>query len=163
MRRFLVLVGCVGVAVTAAVGASSSLAGASPAPVRPGQIFNGFVNGQPAQATVHVACPPNHRPGTLGHPAPGQTVEAQRSVDQQPAGYTGAGHRISVDLHLQHPVPHVMHLAYLSAYGVNMPISTSILVPCNGEGDAVFSTVNGGPTAQSLTVHVMLVSPSTGG
>jgi hypothetical protein len=152
MRRLFLFVASVAVASTVIMGAAQ----AQTAPIRPGQIFNGFVNGSLNNATIQMACAGPVRPGQLGHPAAGQTLNVERSLDLRPNGFTGGAHRVSVDLRLRFPIPHTVHLADFSAYG-SKALPTRILIPCAGDGNAVFSPVNGGPSARPVTVHVNLV------
>ncbi len=155
MRRLLLFVASATIATAMAVSAAAA-AGASVAPIRPDQIFNGFVNGQLKNATIRMACVGPVRPGQLGHPAGGQTLATARGLDLQPSGYTGTAHMISADLRLRFPIPHTVHLTDFAVYGTkNLP--TRIEIPCAGEGEAVFTPISGGPSARSVSVHVNLV------
>ncbi len=144
------------VALATMVAAGSAGAQSTSNPIGPGQIFNGFVNGQLKDATIQMACAGPVRPGDLGHPAAGQTVEVERGLDVQPSGFTGDSHQVSADLKLRFPIPHTVHLADFGHYGTkNIP--TKILIPCAGDGTVVFRPVHGGPSARAQTVHVFLV------
>jgi hypothetical protein len=153
MRRFVVFVASVAIATTVAFGSAG--AQTSVDPIQPGQIFNGFVNGSRTDATITMACAGPVRPGQLGHPAAGQTLEVRRGLDLQPSGYLGTSRHIRVDLQLRFPIPHTVHLADFWTYRTQA-LPTRIMIPCAGDGQAVFTPVNGGPDARPLTVHVLL-------
>jgi hypothetical protein len=154
MHRLFVFVASVALATGVAVGSAGAQSAGNP--IDPGQIFNGFVNGQLKDATIHMACAGPVRPGDLGHPAAGQTVEVERGLDLRPSGFMGNGHQVSADLKLRFPIPHTVHLADFAHYGVkNIP--TRILIPCAGDGTVVFRPLNGGSSARAQTVHVFLV------
>ncbi len=155
MRRSSLFAVSVAIAVMVAVGSAG--AQTSGDPIRPGQIFNGFVNGSLKDATIKMACGATPRPGALGHPAAGQTLEVARGLDLQPSGFTGRTSRISVDMRLRRPVPHTVHLADFSTYAT-VALPTSITIPCAGSGDVVFSPFHGGPSARSVAIHVLLVN-----
>ena len=61
----------------AAVAATPATAHAQdPIPIRPGQYFNGYVNGHPpGQAIIWTACFGPTTPGETGHPLANQTIE----------------------------------------------------------------------------------------
>jgi hypothetical protein len=155
MRRLFLFVASVALATSVGVGASAT-AQASTYPIGPSQIFNGFVNGSLKDATIQMACAGPVRPGQLGHPAPGQTVGVSRGLDLQPSGFTGNASQVSVDLQLRFPIPHTVHVATFSNYGTKA-IPTRIMLPCAGDGNAVFTPINGGSSARPVTVHVFLV------
>ncbi|MDQ1465623.1 MAG: hypothetical protein QOH10_38 [Actinomycetota bacterium] len=128
--------------------AGPALAGTH-ARVRPGQTFNGFVNGhrgirQPV--TVFVGCFGPIVPGATGHPFDGQTVTV-RLTDEPGAdsGATGDA-ATTIEAFFGAPPPAVESPASSASgstvtfgrYGVVKPIPTAIDLPCSGNGQVTF-------------------------
>jgi hypothetical protein len=153
--------------VFAALAMSSALAGfvlaGSPAVaannVGPGQAFVGRVNGSFSDATVTVICPGPG--GHKGHPMSGQKLEV---IPPPPVafgvkvsvGTTGtAGRRIVARFSKDPSVA-----TSIGQFSVNMPIPTSLLLPCGGSGKVVFRPVPTSPTARPSVVSVRFVNPA---
>ncbi len=131
---------------------TTSVAAAELAPIRPGQLFNGFVNDQRPRATISMACFGPIRPAQTGHPMAGQQLSVSRSLDV-PGGNTGsAGTRIKVMIGGAHPV----RAAIFTHYGTQ-PLPTWLMLPCGGEGMVRFVPEPTSATAGSDVVHVSFV------
>ena len=133
-----------------AVGVASS-AGASPVAatgkIGPDQYFRGLVNassGQPYPAVIRMACFGPIRPGQLGHPFAGQTVEVQQvpitAAATTDLGFTGpSGTEIGAFFGPLPPTPSQGGSPVIfQYYGVPEPIPTSELLPCGGSGTVAF-------------------------
>jgi hypothetical protein len=150
-------------ALTAVVGGLAAAPAATaavqdPLPIGPNQSFVGLVNGDQSNATIKMACAGPVQPGELGHPWPNQYTEVELSPLGQVAGFTGQARSIRATLIA--PVPATTPppiLATFDSYYVQIPISTSLLLPCGGPGKIDFAPVLGGPLARSWDVNVTFV------
>ncbi len=116
---------------------ASGEAAAAPAPIGPQQHFAGLVNGKQGSVTVQVVCPGpagKHRTGPVRS---GQTMAVAAEAD----GHGDTGVFSQVYAWFQ-PVPSGAKPVMLSfsQYGVRQRIPHSVLVPCGGTGQAVFSS-----------------------
>ncbi|MEZ0070458.1 hypothetical protein ABIA32_006511 [Streptacidiphilus sp. MAP12-20] len=144
-------------ALTAVCVPTASATGVvDPAPIGPGQLFTGLVNGTDVQAQINMACYGPVLPGVTGHPLPGQTVEvlpapASGTTD---VGYTGtAADRIDAGFGPSATTAPVT----LTYYAVKVAIPTSLVLPCSGTGTVLFSPVPTSPSARSATLTVRYV------
>ncbi len=137
------------VAVAAGLVLTTGSAAAQQA-IGPNQSFSGVVNGSTANATVYVLCPGPVYPTSKGHPTGNQSWE----VVQGGAGFTGsAGTRVVATFAADSSAP-----VTFTEYHVAAPIPTSLLLPCQGTGLAVFTPEPTSPTAKSATVTVRFVN-----
>jgi hypothetical protein len=150
-------------AVTAATAATAAVAAVQdPLPITPNTYFSGLVNGLPAQGQIQVVCA---TAAAVGHPAPGQSVEAvvASTVAGANAGYTGtAAHALTVQIATESanpvtPIGTVSLIGVLTGFYENLAIPTTITLPCTGTGVVSFSPTPTSPTAQVATVQVKLV------
>ncbi|PZS23754.1 MAG: hypothetical protein DLM54_00795 [Acidimicrobiales bacterium] len=143
-------------------------AGAFPLPggnqVRPNHTFGGLVNrsnGFSSPATIRMACFGPVRPGQVGHPMAGQSVEVFRpEAIRGHFGNTGAkGHSIEayVGGSSANAIPPEMYVATFYRYDVAKAIPTSLELPCGGGGVVTFAPRPGSPTAHPATVAVNFV------
>lgn len=137
------------VAIASAVALVTGGALATPAmadggQVGPKQYFYGEVFGLPssaAQNTIRVNCA---GPETTGHPAAGQYVAAHQIFPPvtTTAGYTG-NFGTEIDVNFIYSVGTITVVtptfAKLTFYDTKAEIPTSLTVPCNGSGVAVFT------------------------
>jgi hypothetical protein len=139
-------------------------------PIGPDQYFAGEVNGNLGQSALSVqGCSPSAGSGASGQLLPGQTVEVTRFVVPPPGpgghivGYTGDAQSISADLEVSLPNPPLIyrvHIADLTAYNTKAPFPFMLSIPCDAAVTAVFSPINGGPTAMDSDVALGLESPA---
>jgi hypothetical protein len=146
MRRLVVAAAILGLL---ALGFTAG-AGALPVPgtgkIGPDQYFRGLVNGstgQPYPAIIRMACFGPIRPGQLGHPFAGQTVEVQQVPLTAGAngdlGFTGPhGTQIGAFFGPLPPSSQGGSPVLFQYYGVPEPIPTSELLPCGGPGTVAF-------------------------
>lgn len=125
-------------------GALAAPAMADGGQVGPKQYFHGEVFGLPssnAQNTIQVACA---GPESTGHPVAGQYVAAHQFFPPVTAtyGYTG-NFGTEIDVNLIYSVGTITVVtpifAKLTFYDTKAEIPTSLTVPCNGTGVAVFA------------------------
>ncbi|WUH89068.1 hypothetical protein OG900_02260 [Streptomyces sp. NBC_00433] len=139
---------------------SAGAATASPLPIGPGQTFVGQVNGVTIGAVIKVGCFGPVTPSSTGHPLSGQTVSVQliagNAPDQATVGYTGTS--ATHDLAGFGPASSVTAATDIKAYGLGVPIPTSLNLPCYGTGTVGFVPAPTSPTAQTATVAVTYVS-----
>ena len=139
------------VAATAAPASAADLVG-------PNQYFEGLVNGQARQATVHIVCLGPPQPYQLGRPAPGQVVAVRRASPSGPTatGFTGGAAREIVAFFS--PSASNAPEVRLTQYDVAVPVPTSFLLPCTGTGRVIFWATPPSSTARTYTVAVTFVS-----
>jgi hypothetical protein len=119
-------------------GALAIPASAQAVTVGPHQYFLGKVLGLTSATAPNVIAVVCAGPVATGHPAPGQSVEVQLFLPpvNTTLGYTGnSAKEIDADLIWSRgPVTVVTFVAALTSYFVQVPIPTSITVPCSGSG-----------------------------
>lgn len=130
--------------VLVAGGALATPAMADGGQVGPRQYFHGEVFGltsSTAQNVIQVACA---GPETTGHPVAGQYVAAHQFFPPVATtyGYTG-NFGTEIDVNLIYSVAAITVVtptfAKLTFYDTKAEIPTSLTVPCNGTGVAVFT------------------------
>ncbi|MBO0867442.1 MAG: hypothetical protein J2P15_02660 [Micromonosporaceae bacterium] len=143
-----------GLAATPAVAAPA--AGPPVVPIGPHQFFSGLVNGVATESTIKVVC---IGPGSVinGHPVAGQTIGVALLAQPAPtgSGYTGDAAK-SIDA--SEPVSDTAApIAVFSVYE-NQPLSTSLVLPCDGTITIVFNPApNVGGRSSSVLVHLVNV------
>jgi hypothetical protein len=162
-----------------AAGAALMLAGPALAqpiqtPIGKKQYFAGQVNGNMGSSVLSVVgCPsPVSAVAATGNGTilPGQTVSAFHFLVPPPVpvgsdflGYTGAAHKVSVDLEvafIQDPLIYEVHIADLTAYNTTVSLPLGLTVPCsNATFTMVFTPVNGGAKAMDSDVKLTLGTP----
>jgi hypothetical protein len=143
-----------------AVGALATASPAQAAPVGsgsvgPDQYFTGEVFGNTGQSVIDVVCT---AAATTGHPEAGQTVEVLQVYPPVTTtiGYTG-DEAVEIDTTLVYPTVasgSPTSIATFTEYGLQLPIPTSITVPCTGGGVMSFSPYpldSGTPSNVSVT------------
>lgn len=125
--------------------------------VAPGQAFTGRVNGSFSHATVIVICP---GPARTGHPAAGQTLEVLSPLPPVVAGTTISvgqtgtlGRAIVARFSDDRSQATTFH-----DYFVDLPIPTTLVLPCTGTGRVAFRPAPFGPGARTSVVSVTYVS-----
>ena len=135
--RSIIRSAAVAAAIIACVGAGGGVALAQ-APIKPRQHFAGIVNGQEGSAVVYTVCPgpiTQHRFGPLKG---GQTMAVAQTAHGP--GYTGPFSQVySWFQPLPAGATRPVTLTF-TQYGVAQKIPTSVRVPCDGTGQAVFSS-----------------------
>lgn len=175
VRQLLVVAATLAiVAASAGTLAAPAAAQASPPPIQPNQYFAGEVNGNIASSVLSVlGCPPPGTPTSnppTGYPMPGQSVSARWFPVPPPVafgshwlGYTGQAHKIRVDLVTSlanPPLVSVTPITTLVGYGVPVPISRFLSLPCNATYRMVFTPLDGGRSAVRSRVDLTLASPT---
>lgn len=140
------------VAFTAS-GAFAAPAG-DPAPIGPNQFFIALVNGKTADAVITVACPFPLTAGELGSPLPGQYVEVEPEASgaASPFGFTGSAANSIAAVFAPSSV--VSESLVINDYFVQVPIPTTLKVPCSGSGVVSFDPAPDSATARAATVSV---------
>lgn len=127
----------VAAAIIACVGASGGVALAQ-TPIKPKQHFAGIVNGQEGSAVVYTVCPGPITAHRFGRLAGGQTMAVAQTASGP--GYTGP---LSQVYSWFQPLPagaaSPVTLTF-TQYGVPQNIPAPVRVPCDGTGQAVFSS-----------------------
>jgi hypothetical protein len=106
-------------------------------PVGPHQHFVGLVNGSNRAPIVKVACPGPVQKGGVGAVVGGQTVTATEA--RKGRGYTGPFSQVYAWFAPAGGTPAPTELT-ISTYGTRVGIPSTILVPCGGSGQVVFSS-----------------------
>jgi hypothetical protein len=134
-------------------GPASAAAGLSR--IGPNQAFVGLVNGKHNHATIEVICP---GPTRTGHPLRGQTLDVHGGVDDLP-GFTGSrANEIVATL----PTTSVTFSVVFTHYDMPAPIPVSLVLPCGGKSQVIFSPVPTSRTAIADHVAVTFFSPAMG-
>jgi len=171
MTRLRRLLAAAAAAALGALVSGPALAQTSAAqPIGPDQYFAGEVNGNLGQSVLSVqGCSPSAGSGASGQLLPGQTVEVTRFLVPPPGpgghivGYTGNAQSISADLEVSLPNPPLVyrvHIADLTTYNTKAPLPFMLSIPCDATVTAVFSPINGGPSAMNSDVALALQSPA---
>lgn len=155
-RRLRTLLPTAAAFASVAFTASAAFAGpvVDPAPIGPNQFFVALVNGKPADAVITVVCPFPPAPGAVGSPLPGQYVEVEPEASgvAGPFGYTGsAANSIAA---VFGPTSVISQVVVIHDYFVQVPIPTTLKVPCSGSGVVAFAPAPGSATAHSASVSV---------
>jgi hypothetical protein len=158
MIRRLAGVGAVVGALAVCPGAVAAVP--DPVAIGPNQAFLGSVNDASSNAEIQMACFGPVRPGEVGHPFSGQSLEVElaSSASAGPFGFTGDAHEIDATFALPSAAGSTSELlAKFSSYYVVAAISTGAVFPCYGHGDIAFTPVAGGPLARPWNVEVTFV------
>ena len=124
-------------AIVACLAASGGVALAQ-TPIKPKQHFVGIVNGQEGSAVVYTVCP-----GPVGHHRFGPVKGGQTLAVAQTAhgvGYTGPFSQIYAWFQPLPPGESTPVKLTFTEYGVAQDIPATVRVPCEGTGQAVFSS-----------------------
>jgi hypothetical protein len=163
-------------ATAAALALAAALAPAAHAdviaPVGPNEYFTATVNGGPsptatAEPVIKVVCPGPATAGELGHPASGQTVQANElfppiTSSASQVGFTGSAAK-EIEAIISWPdVSPTSGIPTYSAppiqifyFGLAYQIPTTLYLPCGGNGVVSFVPIPTSPTAQGVAVHVL--------
>jgi hypothetical protein len=106
-------------------------------PVKPGQHFNGVVNGRRSAVTIKVVCGGPVSAGETGPVASGQPVSVAKAAHGR--GYTGFFSQVYFWVNPPPGGPQPMSLTY-TAYSTPQTIPTTFHVPCGGQGTVEFSS-----------------------
>jgi hypothetical protein len=162
MLRRLLVVTFTFVVATCVVGAGADAATMSNR-VGPDQYFGALVNGQngvAAPAPIQMACFGPIRPGQMGHPMAGQTIEVVRPVSTADnLGFTGeSANSIVAFFGAPPPTPSARNVAF-KVYDVAKKIPTSLVLPCAGSGFVFFVPLPMlPPDSRAATVRVSYLS-----
>jgi len=158
------MTGLITAALSVTLSAAASAARApvpDPVPIRPNQLFRGFVNGHPpGTAVIKVLCP---GPAQTGHPIPRQpvVVKPAPSPTSTDTGFTGSlGTKIVASLNFG-PTPAIVHIATFTSYFVTVNIPITITVPCSGSGAVFFTPAPGSSTAKPAILPVKFLNVGT--
>lgn len=138
--------------------AASAAAVTDPAPIGQNQLFIGLVNGKTADATVYVACPGPVTAGETGTAISGQYVEVEPEAAGSTSlfGYTGsAADSITA---IFGPSAVANQGVVIHDYFVQVPIPSTLKLPCSGSGVVSFDPTPTSATARSFTVTVTYVN-----
>ncbi len=130
--------------------------------IGPNQYFAGSVNGQSgvvSPAAIKMACFGPIKPGQMGHPMKGQTVEVFRPVAILTTdGFTGNATSITAFFGPPPPsaVASMTDTVTFHQYEVMKKIPTSLLLPCAGMGNVYF-IAGPGPISRPAVVQVTFV------
>lgn len=130
-------------------------------PILPNQWFSGVVNGQTANATIHMVCP-GPATGRTGHPASGQTLSVNR--EPAPAGTTDLGFTGSAGTSIAAaPVPSstTNTPVIFTEYFRPSALPTTWTLPCEGDGRIDFTPRPTSSTARTAHVTVHFVNIAT--
>lgn len=160
MRALVPTLTALALAGLAAPTASADVA----VPVGPNQYFTAAVNpGVASSGTVpqiKVICPGPIVVGETGHPVSGQYVEAYEiypPITAQSPGFTGsAAHEIDA-LFSGPSAAFVNPPVVINAYFVQVPIPTTLNLPCGGSGTVSFVPIPTSSTARGYAVAVQYV------
>jgi hypothetical protein len=117
--------------VVAVTGAEAS------APIRPNQHFSGLVNGSHSMPVVYTVCAGPTWAGRTGPVAGGQTMAVVRA--SKGAGFTGPFGQVYAWFAQDSSGTAPQELKF-TAYGVAQSIPAGLQVPCDGPGQAEFSS-----------------------
>ncbi len=110
---------------------------AASAPIKPHQHFYGLVNGGKNTPVVYTVCAGPIWPGRMGSVVGGQTMSVVRATNG--AGFTGPFRQVYawfVPGSASKPPP----MLHFTNYGVAQVIPATVQVPCDGPGQAEFSS-----------------------
>jgi hypothetical protein len=142
------------VVVLSALGVGALPADAS-APIKPHQHFSGLVNGSAATPVVYTACGGPVWEGRTGPVVGGQTMEVVRAVTGH--GSTGLFRQVYAWF-AQDSSGTPPRMLKVTEYRVPQAIPATVVVPCNGPGQAVFSSCPyGAPCAAGFVSDVVKV------
>ena len=136
MRRVVRLL-FVGLLLLTSVLVSAASPVAASAPIKPNQHFFGLVNGNKNKPVVYTVCAGPMSEGRTGPVAGGQTMSVVRSAKATLHGPVPAGICMVRAGHLGHPAADAdVH----ARDGAPQPIPPKVQVPCDGPGQADFSS-----------------------
>jgi hypothetical protein len=120
-----------------AFGGAAGEAAAAQVPINPQQHFTGLVNGKKSGVVVGTVCPGPAIKHRYGPVQKGQTMAVVAAA--KGSGYTGPFSQVYAWLQ---PAPAGTQPVILTfkQYGAPQRIPGSVRVPCNGTGEAVFSS-----------------------
>ena len=136
MRRVVRLV-FVGLLVLTSVSVGGASPVAASAPIKPNQHFSGLVNGSKNKPVVYTVCAGPMSEGRTGPVAGGQTMSVARSAKGD--GYTGPFRQVYAWF-VQDTSGTPPQTLTFTRYGVPQPIPPKVQVPCDGPGQADFSS-----------------------
>jgi hypothetical protein len=136
MRRVVrvLVVDLLSIASVLALAASPA---AASAPIKPNQHFFGLVNGSKNKPVVYTVCAGPIWEGRTGPVAGGQTMSVARSAKGE--GYTGPFRQVYAWFAQDTSGTPPQTLTF-TRYGVPQPIPPKVRVPCDGPGQAEFSS-----------------------
>jgi hypothetical protein len=136
MRRVVrsTVLGLLLIASVLGTGASTAAAGA---PIKPHQHFSGLVNGSDATPVVYTVCGGPTWTGRAGPLAGGQTMKVARAARGD--GSTGPFRQIYAWF-AQDSSGSAPQMVKFTEYGVARSIPSTVRVPCDGPGQAEFSS-----------------------
>ncbi len=150
----------VGALLLGSAGTAAAAAVQDPLPVGPNQVFTGQVNGVADNAPIRTDCLGPITPGETGHPIAGQYVEAvTAAASSADTGYTGsAAQALQVTLTAPASSTLTTLIGTLNSFYVQLPIPTTLVVPCSGTGLVAFAPTPTSPAARAATVTVDFLS-----
>jgi hypothetical protein len=149
-----------GALLSAALGTATAVAAVQdPIAIGPNQVFAGQVNGDEGSAVIQTSCFGPIILGETGHPTAGQYVEAVLApTSATSTGFTGsAADSLLVALDAATPATTGL-IGTLNGYYIQLPIPTTLTVPCSGTGVVAFVPAPTSPTAKTATVSVTFLS-----
>jgi hypothetical protein len=130
-------------------------------PILPNQWFAGVVNGQTADATIHMVCP-GPATGRTGHPASGQFLSVSRvsaPTDTSNLGFTGSGGNSIAAAPFTSSTANTPVI--FTEYFVGSALPTTWTLPCEGDGRIDFTPRPPSFTARTAHVAVHFVNIAT--
>jgi hypothetical protein len=130
-------------------------AAAAATPIGPNQIFLGQVNGSATTVKFDVVCAGAAK---NGHPV-GDKVGVEKLQDPIPGfGRTGKASAISAKLEYVVGTLAVLEPVTKFTTYTTKAVPTSVVTPCSGTGDMIFTPIKGGSGATSASVRVTFVN-----
>jgi hypothetical protein len=137
---------------------------ASAAGIGPNQHFVGALDGDSTSpATLQMGCFGPITPGETGHPLAGQFAEVLSpgvsSGSAAGLGFTGTlADAVDISIvYARGPIVVVTPIGEVTAYGQELEIPTSLVLPCSGAGTLVFNPAPTSPTAVPYDLTVDFV------
>jgi hypothetical protein len=125
----------------------------TPMSVGPKQAFVAMVNGVSANATVKVACPGSPSPNQTGKPVAGQTIGIASPSSAAAEGFTGRRANSIVAEFVPPATVGATIEETFTIYG-NLPIPTTVQLPCSGTAAVVFTPTPSSRRARNTRVSI---------
>lgn len=135
-----------------------------PTSVAPKQAFVAMVNGVSANATVAVVCPATPTANQTGRPASGQSVGIAPPSSTAAAATKGFTGRKANSIVAKFSPPATVGSTIEETFTIygNLPIPTSVQLPCSGTATVVFTPLPSSRSARPTRVSITFAATSSG-
>jgi hypothetical protein len=135
-----------------------------PVSVGPKQAFLAMVNGVSANATVQVVCPGPLTANQTGRPASGQSVGIASPSTPAAAASKGFTGRRADSIVAKFAPPSTVGATIEETFTIygNLPIPTTVQLPCSGTASVVFSPTPTSGRARDTRVTITFEATSSG-